>query len=244
MFLFCSMIHIQPSTAAEPLDPSSDREGDAWDEIEALDVRAAERTAMLRTLAEKGLELALALQEEAMARIAAKAPGDNGAGFVRAARMVRQTLALEARLNREWRPLADQAVVEQAAQAAAEAGERGRARLTGFINKQAVCEAVEAVIDAEAGDGEARSEPLRDALYERLNDPSDETDFVGVSIGGLVERICKALGLAPDWDILSDEDWAITEAESADPDSPFSRVRETGRRLIAPWERPQETGPP
>ena len=60
-------------------------------------------------------------------------------------------------------------------------------------------------------------------LRERLDDgDEEEADFADRPIGELVARICKDLGITPDWSLLEDEDWAIEEARTRPPGSPFA----------------------
>jgi hypothetical protein len=42
-------------------------------------------------------------------------------------------------------------------------------------------------------------------------------------IGASVARLCAELGLTPDWSLWEDEDWAIEEAETDAPGSPYGR---------------------
>jgi hypothetical protein len=110
---------------------------------------------------------------------------------------VRQTFALEAKLAEERR-------TAEVATAARRVERR----------KTKVRTAVERVIDAEADESDA--ENLFYDLTERLESDYDETDFADRPIGELVARICRDLGVTPDWSLWQDEAWAI-EAREAEP---------------------------
>ena len=96
--------------------------------------------------------------------------------------------------------------------------------------KTKVRTAVERVLDAEADGSEA--ENLFYDLTERLESDYEDADFTDRPIGELVARICRDLGVTPDWSLWQDEDWAI-EARGAEP-----AVRTKGEP--AP---PEEQGP-
>jgi hypothetical protein len=113
-----------------------------------------------------------------------------GLVFARIARAVRQTFALEARLAEERR-------TAEVATAARRVERR----------KTKVRTAVERVLDAEADESDA--ENLFYDLTERLETDYDDADFADRPIGELVARICRDLGVTPDWSLWQDEDWAI-----------------------------------
>src|SRR5579872_3557516 len=108
----------------EPDDDLDDAEEDA------AKLRAAERFAMLRELAETGMEMARALRLEARAVVEAEPVGgepprsvaDLVLAFSRVARAVRQTLALETRLETG---------LEQARQAKASSDHMSRSQFEG-----------------------------------------------------------------------------------------------------------------
>ncbi|MDB5465469.1 MAG: hypothetical protein JWQ46_231, partial [Phenylobacterium sp.] len=132
-----------------------------------------------------------------------------GLVFARIARAVRQTFALEARLAEDRR-------TAEAASAARHVERR----------KTKVRTAVERVLDAEAVVSDA--ENLFYDLTERLETDYDEADFADRPIGELVARICRDLGVTPDWSLWQDEDWAIDArgAELAVPAEPAQPRRE------------------
>ncbi len=192
--------------------------------------RAAERLAMLRELAQIGMGLARDVARRAQAPGAAA--GDLGLAYGRIARAVRQTLALETRLEDgiEVRRREDRAAHElQAARLARRTLER-RTKL--------VRRAVGQAIEAEAEDAD-RVEYLIDRLDERLDDRQDDEDFLDRPLGELVARICKDLGVTVDLNLWEDEDWARPEAAAPPPPS-----GEAGPALTLGPEPPTPAEPP
>jgi hypothetical protein len=221
-----------PAIAAPPSDPDPDAPG-ACACGGAGDL-AGERLAMLHELAQIGMRLARGVEREAEAPEAAA--GDLALKFARIARAVRQTLALEARIEGELAARAR----EDAAQRAARLERETRARLAG--RKTAIRCAVEQAIEAEADDHEF--EALFDHLEERLQDRED-TDFLDRPVGELVARICRDLGVTANWSLWEDEDWAIAEgvtARPAGPGVPEPTVLHTA--AAGPPPRPPDNPPP
>jgi hypothetical protein len=209
------MLHIPP--------PSQNDDPDSIDPDEAREVW---RERVLREMAELDLELMRALTHQATARAqAGEAVGDAGLAVSRVSRSLRLTLALEERFAKARRARLAEIAAEEAAQAAEQTPEMQRAaatdRLRGVVRKDEVMQIVEEAIDDEA-QGE-RAEALLTALAERLERPEDEADFADRPIGELAARICRELGLSPDWSLWKDEDWAVEEAESREKSgSPFA----------------------
>ena len=159
---------------------------------------------MLQELAELGMDLARTVRARAVEQGPSLEAGpDLGLMFSRIARAVRQTLALEAKLYQDRQARHDKARAERAVET----------RLRGIRRKAKAVEIVERVVEREPD-----AERLLDALDERLED-EDDTDFADRPLGELVARICRDLGVAPDWDLWADEDWAI-EARGEPPAPP------------------------
>jgi hypothetical protein len=161
-------------------------------------------------LGEIGLELARLVRRKAVEQAAANPDGavDESLGlvFARIARAVRQTFALEARLAEERR-------TAEAASAARRVERR----------KTKVRTAVERVLDAEPEESDA--ENLFYDLTERLETDYDDADITDRPIGELVARICRDLGVTPDWSLWQDEDWAIeARGITASPPGEIERV--------------------
>jgi len=187
-----------PSSIAPPDGPPQSAPG--FCARGAADARAQQRLALLRELSEIGMRLARGVEGRAEAPDA----GDVGLVFSRIARAVRQTLALEARLEEEHQARARKAAFEreQAAVRAAHAPVVERSAIV----RRAVVQAIEA--DADEDD----FEQLFDQLDERLDDREADEDYLDRPLGELVARICQDLGVAVDLSLWEDEAWARAEA--------------------------------
>ncbi|MDB5496265.1 MAG: hypothetical protein JWP28_296 [Phenylobacterium sp.] len=166
------------------------------------DERAERHLTTLQELAEIGMDLARDVRAKALDPAPAEpACADFGLMFSRIARAVRQTLALEARLaeDRDARDRRTQAE---------------HARRRGLQRKAVVRQVVEQAIGAEA-DGTDREDLLGD-LHERF-EYEDELRFADRPISEHVARICRDLGVTPDWSLWADEDWALEEANLLSP---------------------------
>jgi hypothetical protein len=194
---------------------------------EPLDPREARAAKRLRAL-ERLTVIGMALSEALLARVSdAMNSGeavDSAAvalEFSRLSRAVRQTVALEAKLDVEIDLLAQKITAERAAKQA----EDERRRNT-RINFRADCvhTAIGQAIEAETtrtGD-EERAERLDEQLRERLEDPREDDVIADLPVSALIERICKTLGVAVDWDLWKNEDWAVEEWREGVPGSPYA----------------------
>jgi hypothetical protein len=118
-------------------------------------------------------------------------------------------VALEAKLYRDRQAGRDKARAERAVET----------RLRGIRRKAKVVEIVERVVERESD-----AERLLDDLDERLPD-EDDADFADRPLGELVARICRDLGVTPDWSLWADEAWANEAA--AEPPAPADASRRT-----------------
>ena len=172
--------------------------------------RAARRLRMLQELAEIGMDLARGVRRQALEQPAPEPDAvepdaaDLGLTFSRIAKAVRQTIALEARLEQDCQDRDQQAEADRTAR-------RARAR------KAEIRRIVEQAIEADAHEDDV--EHFLGELDERLQDDEDDADFADRPIGELVARICRHLGVTPDWSLWEDEDWANEEAGA--PGSPY-----------------------
>jgi hypothetical protein len=215
---------------------------------EAMDpavLRAERRLRMLEKLAQLEMELAEALQRQAIAAAnpvepapsdaaAASGPGaapqtagDLSAAFARIARSLRLTLALQARAEEQLRALlAGEAAkvevrrVEASRRAAAETRSRSD-RQRNEVERLVLEAAEREVEDLEALDGVLK------ALEERLADDEAYCDLDRMPLREVVERLCADLELTPDWSRWEGEGWT--------PEPPFSRAR------FSIWARPSRT---
>lgn len=200
---------------------------------EAATERAARRLRTLQALAEAGLKAAEALQMQIEAAatapaedpaVAARTAADLARAFAQVSRAVSVAVALEDKLDQdpETRRLEARA---RAARSSEPELARRRAKVAG---------AVEAVIVAKEGAlSSIRGGELKKALDRLLDlEVQDGDDFLARPAGELVARICRDLGLKPDW-TRWDHDWAV-EAEAADL---APRVRPPARSTHPPGPR-------
>jgi hypothetical protein len=208
-------------------------------------LRAERRLRMLEKLAQLEMELAEALQRQAIAAADPTPPaepdaaeasgpgaapgtaGDLSAAFARIARSLRLTLALQARAEEQLRALlaGEAAKVEvRRAEAKRRAAEEERARSDRHRNE------VERLV-GEAAEREAEDEAALDgvleALEQRLEQDDAYWDLDQMPLREAVERLCADLELTPDWSRWEGEGWT--------PKPPFSRFR------FSPWARPSRT---
>jgi len=216
------MIHVQPPAETDP-DDDLDEAREVW------------RERVLREMAELDLALMRALTGQALARVeAGEAAGDAAQAASRAARSLRLTLALEERFAKARRARLADVAAEEAVSEAEEQHAATRRELRLMFRKHKVMSIVEEAIGGEA-EGE-RAEALLIQLTERLEAPEDEADFHDRPYGELAARICRELGLDPDWSLWANEPWAREEAEYRERSgSPFARP---GWRVKAAVEVP------
>ena len=182
--------------------------------------------AMLTELAEIGMEIA-----RAAGRLAVAAPEgegrsggatahdrcDPGLTFARAARAVRTTIALQARLSKDLEALDK-----------AEASDRTNRE---YARKNRIHRLVKDAIAAEPDADECEFKQLSWAAWERLTD-DDDGDFADRPIAEAVARICADLGLPSDWG-----ETAFGEEEGAEI---LPRPPAFGVPCSAPPPRPHE----
>ncbi|HWK43106.1 MAG TPA: hypothetical protein VNT30_00190, partial [Stellaceae bacterium] len=65
-------------------------------------------------------------------------------------------------------------------------------------------------------------------LRERLEDEDVETDIGSHPIGEIIARICWDLGLDPNWRRWAEDHWAVEEARTKAPGSPYAEDEEDG----------------
>ncbi len=178
-------------------DPDGDRVA-ARGMLKELGQMAMELSRALYGLARAEAELAAATpadQPEARAEAAERA-GRLAGHFGKAARAVRQCVALAARLER---PEPSKAAGGPALGAEAmtpevrEAWQRTEARFRVVLRRSAVLNALEPLVRAEPVESER--ERLLDDLYERLDVASQAEDFVQHEPEALIERIHGEMGL-------------------------------------------------
>lgn len=180
--------------SAEPIsaDPSSDR--------------AERRLRILQELAEIGMDLARAVRTRALAADAdPSAAVDLGLSFSRIARAVRQTVALEARLEQDRQAAAAERA-ERQARDAREQADKHKARIRGLVER---------AIDAEAS-GEAAEDLLGD-LDERLEDADDLAGFADRPVAEIVQHICRELDVTPPPALWDEAEWGLAGGGAKGP---------------------------
>ena len=140
---------------------------------------------VLAELSELGLSLARELHGRALAAETPEAAADLALAFHRISRSVRQTLALEARLERDR--------TRHAREAQAESGRQAQARVS--RRKAQVRAAVERLIWTEA-ERDEDAERLSDAFDDLLEAESLSDGFADEPLDAQVARLCAELGLA------------------------------------------------
>ena len=195
--------------------PTPDESATAEETLDLSVARAERRLRLLEELSEIGMELARALKPGPDAdKTAAEAPGkDPAAAFAPLSRAIRLTLALEARTDQDLRDLkagVSRARKEARAKAAHDCGAR----------EQQVRELVLNVAERECETLEAFDE-ISEALQERLDYDEAYDESGQRPVRQTVERLCKDLGLTPDWSRWAGEGWAYEETPTRPRFSPF-----------------------
>lgn len=213
---------------------------------------------VLGRLAEAGLNVALAIEQQATAaakaRDAAEPPpaaepgrvvqGDVALAYARASRAVRLTVALQAKLIKDLQALDEvDARLRRGAQAEAE---RARQAVE-TARKERVERIVERVIRAELAD-EDEADRLAEAAWERLDHDDIYGDLTARPVGEIIARVCRDLGLSPDWAALAEEAWAREEIAGGAAGSPFLALGWTGppgraAAAAGPLAKPQAASP-
>ncbi len=211
------------------------------------DVRAERRIAVAHRLVEMNLEVAEAVQQLALAQLrrqteaaeSADAPAPTGrapdpmAAVERAGRSVRLSLALAARLDGDEPVRKARARDEAAALREAQAEDRRRAeaaaqqaeRLEAAQREADVFEVVEATLKATLKANGLDAETLEARVVEineRMWEWEREYDYLERPIGAVIATICEDFDIKPDWSLWADQDWAIAEARTAAPGSPYA----------------------
>jgi hypothetical protein len=192
--------------------------------------RADRRITYLDEIADLAMELARAQQRKALEQLEASpedtpegAPRerDAAAGFLNAARAVRVTLALQAKLQAGVNARRIELVFEQKLRGEARQKDR---ELNALARQGDAEEACAKVIRREArdrGDVEQLVEDAGEAVDRNWSD----RDYIDRPIGAIVAEVCETLGVAVDWSRWEGEDWAIEEAETCAEGSPFAKAR-------------------
>ena len=182
-----------------PSPPAATRVADAIARIE-------ERRVALDRLADKGMEMIDRLAAGETVEIAGRKPFEDPArAFAVISRAVRLCLALACRLDEELIALLRGGPIPTLAILAPETPPASNATASPEPAPEAsaglrerIARAVDAAIEAEAGDREAAGRQ-RAFLQERLIEGEDYDAFLHQPWQAVVQAICTDLGLHPDW---------------------------------------------
>jgi len=200
--------------------PTHGLDADPAAEIAALRVR------QLGVLAEIGLGMAKRVAREIeAAEVGGLDTSVPSLAYDRIARAVRLSLMLQERLQAAEAARVKQAAAERAARPVWEkmAEERAEARRKAAppSRRDKAVQAVEAMIERQAGDTQAEYDAMARTFRERLEDYG-ERDFARRPLSAIIAEICNALGVEPDWTLWADEAWAVEEAEQGRTGSPYA----------------------
>ena len=173
--------------------------------------RAERHSSVLRELAEIGMDLARALRTHALAEPDAARAADVGLVFSRVSRAIRQTVALEAKLDADRETRAERA---QAAQSVRDGEAR---KIRAVRQRKHIRGLVHCAIKDTADPNEV--ENLCFDSREHLND-LDDTDFEDRPIADIIAGICRNLGLNPDAVRLAEEPGMAEAPHPVIPNTP------------------------
>jgi hypothetical protein len=229
-----STVHASPASADPAIaDPSPDRaEGRAGSGGDQAVARHERHGQMLQELAEIGMNIARAIERQAMEAAKPAADGrvappegsrDFAALFACISRAVRLTVALEDRLAEERRRRLERTESQRAADLAEAARREAAIRTERRSRKKAKVERiVKQGIESETKDLQERYN-LGNGLSERLREYERYDELGNRPIGEIVARIFWDLGVRPDWRRWEKEEWALDEARTRAQGSPYGR---------------------
>jgi hypothetical protein len=209
-------------------------------------VEAEWRLQMLKKAAEMEMALAEAFHRQAMAAANPAPPtppaaqdaaaasgagpdrvGELSAGFTRATRSLRLTLALHGRTSEQLRALrAGEAAKVEARRVADRKREADEAEAQSRKHRTTIERLVIEAAEREAEDDDSLG-AVMEALEERLNEDEAYEDLDLMPVREAVERLCVDLELNPDWSLWEGEGWP--------PKPPFSRSK------FSMWASPSRT---
>jgi hypothetical protein len=218
----CNHLQMFDTPSHPPDVPATDETSDL------LVVLAERRLRLLQELTEIGMKLAreLGSGETPEAPTNDKAPAkvsDPAAAFAPLSRAIRLTLALEARTGEEIRDLKAGVVRMREARRVVDAEE---ARKAHAAREWQVPAQVMSVIEAQCESPE-EIEILATAMNERLEEDEAYLFYQYRPLRETVERLCKDLGLNPDWDSWGADGWIDEDLPSRSRFSPFNTPSST-----------------
>ncbi len=228
VFMICSAM-TDAATALNQTHPSDARQGDG--QRDWARPWLERQLAILGRLAEDGLEIAQAIKRQAVQAVQAVAAddpapapkvvrGDVTVAYARAARAVRLTLMLQAKVIE-----AIQALDRKQSADAAAARTRAEIDRPGLIRrrKHRVQRAVWRVASGAFDDNNTLERLFKEA-GECLDADDIYGDILDTPMSELIAAICNDLGLSPDWPTLAQEAWAKGELESGKVGAPLAAL--------------------
>ena len=175
--------------------------------------RLERQLAMLDALAAAGVQAAREVGRQAEAGQTPAA--EISLAYARVSRAVRLAILLQSQLTEaaETREARIQKAVEDAEDLE---GETRKARVERIVERLAV--------QAHPDDEEQVDRLVRET-GERLDDMDLYGDLLERPMSEIVARICRDLGLDPDWTRLAEELWAVEEIASGDVGAPLTLTR-------------------
>jgi hypothetical protein len=178
---------------------------------------------VLGRLAEIGLSIAAALEQQVTGEGAKAVASDVALAYARVSRAVRLSLALQSSVLEALQAL-DRAAGSRRYEQRCNA-ERDRQRRAS-AHRDRVDRVLDRVIEAEAA-SEAEGERLAGEAQERLERDDIYGDLAEKSVSEIIELVCRDLGLSPDWASLAEEAWAKEEIEIGIAGPPLAAFRGT-----------------
>ncbi len=180
---------------------------------------------MLGELAEIGLEQARALDRQVRRTDPEPSLDELQAAalaYARVSRAVRLTLVLQSKIVE---------AAEGAQAAAAGDADEDAPSLPLDARKARVERVIERLAKAEHPRDEEEVDALVGEAAERLDDEDLYGDLLDRPMSEIVARLCKDLGLSPDWTELAEELWAKEEIASGGPGWPLAGRAMSGRAV-------------
>jgi hypothetical protein len=166
--------------------------------------------AVLGRLAEAGLNLAIGIEQQATTPDTLP---DIALAYARVSKAVRLTVALQSKVIQDIQAL------NEVANRYRISDDKKAAR----DHKARVERLLDRVIEAEASDAD-EGDRLSGEASERLEHDDIYGDLQKYSTGEIIARVCRDLGLDPDWSQWAQEAWAQEEVRSGAAGSPFAAL--------------------
>ncbi|HVJ50849.1 MAG TPA: hypothetical protein VM689_00195 [Aliidongia sp.] len=219
----------------QPADPNG-----ALAESRACEDRTEQDVRRLEELVEIGMDLVRSVRQRALDPEGGLGAGEAAKAFADITKSIRQTMALKNKLIEDRERQTHKRAHD------AEWAERSRRMSMATARRDArarlVKRAVRQVIERDVRESDV--EDLLTDLNEWLGDEDIEADLADRPIGKIIARICRGLGVEPDWRLWENEAWAIEERRGAagtvEPPqrSPFTGRWFAGAGIVEPPEPP------